>query len=131
MVRNDLCVLLRSHLRCIPSRCFFTLPRVITPKKQEYSKRKVLGYDIEQVYDVVSDVDSYCQFLPWCRESRVFGRRGNHCKGLLVVGFPPLVERYVSNMTMVRPHFVEVSCAKPLCQVYVSWKVDFLDRRFW
>ncbi|XP_062517503.1 coenzyme Q-binding protein COQ10 homolog B, mitochondrial-like [Corticium candelabrum] len=110
----------------LSSRYLFTLPGIVAPPKQTYSKRKVLGYSVDQVYDVVSDVDSYSEFLPWCRESRVFQRRGNQCRGVLVVGFPPILERYVSDMTMIRPHSVQsdASADKLFKHLKTVWKLS-------
>lgn len=43
------------------------------------------------MYDVVSDVERYQEFLPWCQKSLVKTRRKTYVIADLVVGFPPLV----------------------------------------
>jgi len=63
---------------------------------------------MEQMYDVVADVDSYEQFVPWCKESCVTQRHNSSFRCRLTVGFPPVVERYTSVVTLSRPHMVKV-----------------------
>jgi len=63
---------------------------------------------VEQMYDVVADVESYHQFVPWCKESYVTQRYNNSFRCRLTVGFPPVIERYTSVVTLSRPHMVKV-----------------------
>lgn len=62
----------------------------------------------EQLYSVVADVDRYQQFLPWCTKSRVLQGRSGDFQAELEIGFPPLVERYTSEVTVVPNHKVRV-----------------------
>ncbi|XP_028674385.1 coenzyme Q-binding protein COQ10 homolog, mitochondrial [Erpetoichthys calabaricus] len=87
-----------------PSRGFLN---VIAPfvgcKKMEYAEAKLLGYSAEQMYNVVADVEKYCQFVPWCKSSKVTSNCNGVRKAQLEIGFPPVVERYTSQV-MLKPH---------------------------
>ena len=63
---------------------------------------------MEQMYTVVSEVQHYKEFVPWCKESTRFGERPGHCKCILEVGFHPLSERYTSHVTLAKPNLVRV-----------------------
>lgn len=51
-------------------------------------------YSAEQLYDVVSNVGEYEQFVPWCERSTVLERRDDtYMEAELEVGFKVFVER--------------------------------------
>lgn len=63
----------------------------------------------EQMFSVVAGVDQYQHFVPWCKKSRVTKGRNGDIRADLEIGFPPIVERYTSQVTIVPNHQVRVS----------------------
>uniref|UniRef100_A0A2D4HWF7 Coenzyme Q-binding protein COQ10 START domain-containing protein n=1 Tax=Micrurus lemniscatus lemniscatus TaxID=129467 RepID=A0A2D4HWF7_MICLE len=72
-------------------------------KRMEYTEIRQLPYSVDQMYDIVADVGSYQLFVPWCNCSRIISHHKEVSKAELEVGFPPVVERYVSEISSV-PH---------------------------
>ena len=48
------------------------------------------GYSSDQMFDVVSEVQHYHTFVPWCKKSKVNFCDDQSLDADLVIGFPPL-----------------------------------------
>lgn len=85
-------------------------------------------YTPEQLYNVVTNVDQYQQFVPWCTKSRVIKGKSCDFQAELEIGFPPIVERYTSEVTIIPNHKVRVSLCKTVFSTQfihrsVEWRV--------
>jgi coenzyme Q-binding protein COQ10 len=67
-----------------------------------------LPYTPEQMFDLVADVGSYGEFLPWVAAVRVRSNSETEMVADLVVGFRALKERFTSRVTKVRPRKIHV-----------------------
>jgi coenzyme Q-binding protein COQ10 len=80
----------------IPYRSIFTKPITFT-------QTKVIGYTPTQIFDVVSQIDHYKEFVPFCLDSKVLQNQGRFLRAKLRVGVGPFVEEYVSQVQLT-PH---------------------------
>ncbi|KAM9174932.1 coenzyme Q-binding protein COQ10 homolog B, mitochondrial-like [Mergus octosetaceus] len=65
-----------------------------------YREQHILGYLVKQMYELVANVGDYRLFVPWCRRSAVLSHCGHVLRAELEVGFPPLHERYLSEVSL-------------------------------
>ncbi|CAG8444451.1 572_t:CDS:2 [Acaulospora morrowiae] len=91
-------------------RSFFNLSDNLS-SRSSYTGYKVVGYTQEQLYDVVSNIDEYHMFIPFCTNSKVLKTKHFDVKKILTaaleVNFVGFSETYVSEVTCERPRYVQ------------------------
>jgi len=92
-------------------------------KKWEHSEKKLLGYSMQQMYDIVYDVEKYSEFVPWCKSCMVTQRRDQYWLADMTVGFGPITETFESHLT-VRPDLIKAESkdGKILNHMITLWK---------
>lgn len=61
------------------------------------------------MYNVVANVEKYQFFVPWCKRSQLMKGPNGDTRVDLEIGFPPITERYASEVTFEPHHRVRVS----------------------
>ncbi|WP_230293728.1 type II toxin-antitoxin system RatA family toxin [Croceicoccus sp. Ery5] len=87
-----------------------------------------LNYSAEQMFDLVADVGSYPQFLPWVVATRVRSDTETEMVADMMVGFKALRERFTSKVHKHRPDRIVVEYVDgPLSNLENSWQFEPLD----
>ena len=73
-----------------------------------HAEKKILRYTPEQIFQMVADVHRYPEFLPWCVAARITSRDETKLIADLTIGFKMFRETFRSEVTLERPHLVEV-----------------------
>ncbi|MAC82364.1 MAG: ubiquinone-binding protein [Rhodobacteraceae bacterium] len=70
----------------------------------KHSETRTLPYTAQQMYDLVADVGSYPEFLPWCAAARIRSRtpeaEGEVMEADLVISFKVFREKFGSRVTL-------------------------------
>lgn len=94
-----------------------------------HRERKSLPYTPTQLFDLVSDIESYPQFLPWCVGARVIESSEQEVVADLVIGFKMFRERFRSKVTLKRPGNIHVDYIRgPLKYLHNDWKFSANDQ---
>lgn len=66
-----------------------------------HAERKFVPFAAKQLFDLVADVPSYPEFLPWCVAARVRRRESPTVEiDELAIGFGPFHEKFVSRVVL-------------------------------
>ena len=90
-----------------------------------HSETRYLPYTPEQLFDLVADVATYDEFLPWVVAVRVRSSSETETVADLVVGFNAFKERFTSRVVKERPARICVDYVEgPLKYLHNEWKFD-------
>lgn len=65
-----------------------------------HAEQKVLPFTPQQLYDLVSAVETYPEFLPWCVGARIKEKSETKILADLVIGYKLFRERFTSRVTL-------------------------------
>jgi coenzyme Q-binding protein COQ10 len=87
-----------------------------------HTEKRILPYTQEQLFDLVADVGSYQQFLPWVAATRVRADSETEMVADLIVGFKALKETFTSKVRKRRPEEIEIDYVEgPLKYLHNNW----------
>ncbi|WP_114951258.1 type II toxin-antitoxin system RatA family toxin [Sphingosinicella terrae] len=90
-----------------------------------HSEKRHLPYSPDQLFDLVADVKSYQEFLPWVATVRVRSDSETEMIADLVVGFRALKETFTSRVNKRRPHQIDIDYIEgPLKYLHNHWKFE-------
>ena len=77
-----------------------------------HAEQKFLPYSPDKLFDLVADIESYAEFLPWCVGARILRRDGNVVYADLIIGFKMIRETFTSKVTLNRADRIDVEYEK-------------------
>lgn len=88
----------------------------------KHSETRRLPYSPEQMFDLVADVKSYAEFLPWVSAIRVRSNSDTEMVADMIVGFKGLRETFTSRVAKTRPSHIRVEYVDgPLAYLNNDW----------
>ena len=64
------------------------------------------------MFDLVLDVQSYPEFLPWCISTRILSREGNELQADMVIGYKVFREGFTSRVILTEPERIDVTYSR-------------------
>jgi coenzyme Q-binding protein COQ10 len=101
----------------------------------KHSENKVMPYTADQMFDLVSDIENYANFLPWCAGARIESKEKVENKVIitadLIISFKVFREKFTSQVTLVSEnHEVLVKYLDgPFKYLINKWKFTDLGSR--
>ena len=95
---------------------------------KHFEKRKV-PYSSLKMFDLVSDIEKYPDFLPWCLASRVISNDKNIVIADLMIGFQVFKEKFRSKVKLDRKNMIISVTYEDGPFKFLTNKWDFKDNK--
>lgn len=69
----------------------------------KYKDSKVLNYSTVQLFDLVSDIEAYPEFIPWVSKVKILRKNGNIVEAELFIKYKKLNSHFSSKVVMNQP----------------------------
>ena len=93
-------------------------------------KSALVVYSSEQMYDLVNDIESYADFLPWCRSSRVLREEDNVIEASLEIAHGALHKSFTTRNTLVPKQRIQMNLVEgPFKHLEGVWRFDPLGEQ--
>ncbi|RIA19874.1 ribosome-associated toxin RatA of RatAB toxin-antitoxin module [Ectopseudomonas oleovorans] len=90
----------------------------------------LLPYPAQALFDLVNDVASYPQFLPWCSASQVLEVSEAHMLASLEVAKGSLSQRFVTRNTLLPGQRIEMNLQEgPFSRLHGVWEFKALGEK--
>ena len=91
--------------------------------------KKILNHSPINIYEIVSDIDFYSQFIPGCISSEIISRKGNAIEAILGLKYLVMSGNFSSRVTLDPKKLTIISegIEGPFNSVLTKWSFDEAD----
>ena len=94
----------------------------------KHSVKKRLNYSNKQMFDLISDVGQYPDFLPWCISTNIYNQSSNIFYSDMEIGFKLIKERFTSKVTVIESKKVySEAISGPFKKMNNIWEIDYVS----
>lgn len=94
----------------------------------KYHRVEILNYSNEDLFNLVIDVESYPEFIPWCIAARIIEKQDNVIKAELLIKFKGVSYKYVSLINLQEFSLISIDqFVGPFEYLRSSWKFNKLS----
>jgi len=87
-----------------------------------HHEKRFLPQTADQLFDLVSDIEDYPKFLPWCVALRVTSNENDVIRADMVIGFKMIREKFTSKVTLTPKERIDVE--------YLDGPFRYLENRW-
>lgn len=91
------------------------------------SRSALVPFSAEQMYQLVDNVDSYKDFLPWCGDSKELGRGDDWVEGSVTISKGGLNKTFTTKNFLVKNEQIQLTLVDgPFSELQGYWRFDEL-----
>ncbi|MBO1926742.1 type II toxin-antitoxin system RatA family toxin [Thiomicrorhabdus sp. 6S2-11] len=92
------------------------------------TRTALLPYSAKQMYDLVNDVPSYPQFLPWCGGAKVLQQDASSMQASVTIAKAGIKQTFTTNNHLVDGKRIEMQLIDgPFKSMHGEWEFKVLD----
>jgi ribosome-associated toxin RatA of RatAB toxin-antitoxin module len=86
-------------------------------------KSALVRYSAEQMYELVNDVESYPEFLPWCASARVIWQNNDRLKATIALSIGKVKQAFTTENLMEEGRRIEMNLVEgPFKYLQGTWR---------
>jgi coenzyme Q-binding protein COQ10 len=94
----------------------------------KYSVKKKLNYSNKQMFDLISDVSKYPEFLPWCISTSIYNKSNDIFYSDMEIGFKFIKETFTSKVTLLELNKVcSEAVSGPFKKMNNIWEINHIS----
>jgi ribosome-associated toxin RatA of RatAB toxin-antitoxin module len=92
---------------------------------RQVDREALVAYSAQQMFDLVDDVESYPQFLPWCRAAKVLERSPGEVVAMLQIHKGALHTRFTTRNRREPPQAIHLALVEgPFKSLDGEWRFE-------
>ena len=89
-------------------------------------KSALVSYGVSKMFDIVDDIDSYSEFLPWCGASKVLKRDGDEVQASIKIEHHRIRKTFTTRNRLQKNKMIEMTLVNgPFKHLHGYWQ--FMD----
>jgi ribosome-associated toxin RatA of RatAB toxin-antitoxin module len=94
------------------------------------NKSALVTYSPAQMYALVNDIESYADFLPWCRSSSILSQDADEIRATIVIAHGSLNKAFTTCNRLQRDKMIEMRLEEgPFKRLEGFWRFDILGEQ--
>lgn len=93
------------------------------------NRNALVPYSVEQMYSLVDDVESYPEFLPWCRSAKEWSRSEDEVRASIELQRGPVHKTFTTCNRLQKNKMIEMRLVEgPFSHLEGFWSFTEIDR---
>ena len=94
------------------------------------NKSALVPYSAAGMYDLVNDIESYADFLPWCRRSTIMEQGEDLIRASIEIAYKSLNKAFTTQNRLQRNKMIEMRLVEgPFKHLEGFWRFEALDEQ--
>lgn len=90
-------------------------------------KSALVPYSNVEMFQLVSQIETYPDFLPWCKEAKILSRQGTDVVASITMGGKGLEKSFTTNNTLLEHRSIEMRLREgPFSHLHGLWEFQSL-----